>query len=160
MEETTEIYNTPVPEPGNMVLTTQAQDYLRQAGGWAKFLGIIGFIFTGFIFLGALSIGSAMTSMAGASPMFAVFAGAGTIITIIYLLAAVLCFFLSLYVYQFGDRVKNGVLYGDSQNVASGLGKLKSLFKLYGIFIIVYLAFVILIFIAFAIGMGMSSHMR
>lgn len=160
MEETTEVYGTPVPESGNMVLTPQAQKYLRQAGGWAKFLGIIGFVFTGLIALGALGAGSAMTSMARLSPAGAVFAGAGAMVSVIYIIIALISFFLSLYIYQFGDRVKNGVMYGSSENVASGLGKLKSAFKIYGIIIIVYIAIIILVIVAFAVGIGMSANMR
>ncbi|MFD2871077.1 DUF5362 family protein [Mucilaginibacter ximonensis] len=160
MEET--FTNAPQPaaeQPQGIILLQDAQAYLVTAGKWARFLGILGFIATGFVTLGALFIGtmmSAMSTIAPRGPFFMLGAAAGGFMTVFYLLIAVLNFFCALYLYQFGTRVKNGVAFQNSGEVTSGLGKLKSLFKLVGIVTIIILVLYLLIFIG---AIAFASHM-
>jgi hypothetical protein len=55
--DTNDAIEQTAPEPG-IVLTLEAQGYLVEAGKWAYFLGIMGFIATGFILLCAFFIGT------------------------------------------------------------------------------------------------------
>ncbi len=153
-------------EPGaetELVLTFEAQTYLREAGKWAVFLSIIGFIICGFIVLAALFAGAMMSAVSRFStgPMAATaMAGMGGLITVVYLLGALIYFFFSLYLYQFGSRVKKGIMFLDSLHVTNALGKLKSFFKLWGIITIVVLCFYALAIIcAILFGLSTSSMM-
>ena len=143
--EIEETIHQPAPEP-QMILTEQAQYYLQKAGQWAYFLSILGFIGTVFIALMALFVGTMFTTMAAMNPLLAGAAGMGGVVTAIYLLLAAVSFFFALYLYQFGDRIKKGITYSNLEDVTSALGKLKSFFKLWGIFSIIYIAFMIIFF--------------
>jgi hypothetical protein len=149
--ETEEIYVQPGGEP-QLILTQQAQGYLQQAGKWAIFLGIVGFIFTALIALGALTIGSILTYLAAANPLMQFPAGFGAMITVVYLLTAVLFFFYSLYLYQFGSRIKKGMYLNSPEETTLAFSKLKSFFKLWGIITIVIILFYVLIFIISIVG--------
>ncbi|WP_374950324.1 DUF5362 family protein [Mucilaginibacter sp.] len=156
--ETNENYHQPAAEP-QMILTDQAQFYLQKAGQWAFFLGIMGFVGTAFLAIAALFVGTIFTSMAAINPLMAHAAGMGAAVTVMYLLLAAVSFFFSLYLYQFGDRVKKGIAYHNVDETTAALGKLKSFFKLWGIFTIVYIAFLILFFITMIlVGANAASH--
>jgi len=154
--ETNEPYDqiSPVQE---LVLNAEAQNYLREAGKWAVFLGILGFILTGFLLLAAFFVG-AIFSLVANYQQTPYPAGMGGIVSIVYIFIAVFYFFFSLYLFQFGSRIKRGILFSDSMAVSTGLGKLKSFFKLWGITTIVILAFYALIIIlVVVVGITTSS---
>ena len=145
------------PEP-QLILNEQAQYYLLKAGQWAYFLGIMGFIGTAFIAIMALFVGTIFTTMAALNPMMAGAAGSGGAVTVLYLLIAAVNFFFALYLYQFGDRIKKGVTFQNQEEINLAFGKLKSFFKLWGIFAIIYLSFMAL-FILIAVLGGAAAMM-
>jgi hypothetical protein len=158
--ETNETVEHADPGPG-LVLTFEAQGYLREAGKWAYFLGIIGFIFTGFIVLAAFFAGAMFTMMAKLQPDAAIPAGIGGFMSFLYILIAVFYFFFSFYLYQFGYRIKRGLMYNDVKEVTNATGKLKSFFKMWGITTIVILCFYVLVILIFiVIGVGAASLMH
>lgn len=154
MEET-ELIDSQTPEKSSgILLLDDAQYYLQQAGKWARFLGIMGFIGAAFIALAGLFMGTLMASLSrlnptGATAMPATFGG---LMGFIYILIAVFYFFVALYLYQFGTRVKQGVMYNDAVLVTQGLGKLKSMLKMVGVATIVILSLYVLIIVAVIIG--------
>jgi hypothetical protein len=98
-------------DPGaGLVLTPEAQTYLRESGKWANFLGIVGFVLCGFILIGALFAGAMMATMAKLAPATGpagiLASMGGGFIAVIYLLIALIYFFFSLYLYQFGSKIK------------------------------------------------------
>ena len=148
----------PVAPESHLILTEQAQYYLNKAGQWAYFLGIMGFVGTAFIAIMALFVGTIFSTMATMNPLMAPAAGAGGAITVIYLLVALVSFFFALYLYQFGDRIKKGVMFQSQEEINLALGKLKSFFKLWGIVAIIYLSFIVL-FILIGIFGGAAAMM-
>jgi len=159
--EPTEINEPLIPgEPTGMILTEEAQYFLHQSAKWAKFLGILGFVGSAFIALMGVFFGTIMTTLSQfnrASPMPPFMGGA---MGVFYILMAAFNFFLALYLYQFGVRVKNGVEFKDSEIVSDGLGKLKSLFKLSGITAIVFLSLYALVIVGLILGavIGIATH--
>lgn len=142
-----------------IVLLENAQAYLKESGRWARFLGIVAFIFAGFMAILALFMGAILSAMSS----FPGFGGAkfGGLLTVIYLPIAVLYFFVGLYLYKFGTRVRDGIAFSDSAQVTEGLGRLKSLFKLLGIVTIVVIALYVLIFIiAMVAGAALFSGFK
>jgi hypothetical protein len=79
--------------------------------------------------------------------MLTAIAGFGWLFSFFYLLIALVYFFFSLYLYQFGDKIKKGIGFADSVSVTAAFGKLKSFFKLWGILTIIALAFMALCFV-------------
>ncbi|HTH82004.1 MAG TPA: DUF5362 family protein [Mucilaginibacter sp.] len=161
--ETTDSFEMADAAP-SISLNYEAQNYLRESGKWAAFLGIIGFIGTGFIVILALFAGTMMATLSRVQPEnpgAAIMAGMGGFVSVIYLLVAVLYFFFSLLLYQFGSRIKKGVMYGDQLHVTAALGKLKSFFKLWGILTIVVMCLYALIIVcAIIFGLSASSMMN
>jgi hypothetical protein len=143
-------------ETTGIILNEEAQYYLQKSGEWARFLGIMGFICAGLVLIAALFMGSIFSMMSAyqANPYPA---GMGGLIGGIYILLAVFYFFFSLYLYQFGNKIKSGIGYSDPIQVTNALSKLKSFFKLIGISTIVIMALYLLIIIGFIIG---ASVMR
>ena len=159
--ETNETFEQPIAEPG-IILTLEAQSYLRESGKWASFLGILGFIICSLILIFAFFAGTIFSKAAEVSPsgMSVLLAGMGGFITVFYILIDLIYFFFSLYLFQFGDKIKKGIMFSDTAHVTAGLGKLKSFFKLWGIVtIIVLVLYVLIIIAAIVIGVGAASMM-
>lgn len=145
--ETTEFNELQPPaEPAGILLLQDAQYYLHESGKWAKFLGILGFIGSGFIALAGLFFSTIISNLPQyqQTTMPAAFSGA---MGFVYLLMAVFNFFIAMYLYQFGVRIKNGIGFSDPKEISNALGKLKSLFKMSGITAIVVIAIYILVII-------------
>lgn len=161
MEETTTNDTPQVPaESQGIILLQEAQLYLVTAGKWARFLAILGFIATGLVACAALFIGTMMSALStiGQSGPFAMIGAASGLVSFFYLLIAVFNFFLALYLYQFGTRVKNGVAFQNSTEVTAGLGKLKAMFKLVGIVTIVMMILYVFLIIGMAIFVSHMPH--
>jgi hypothetical protein len=163
--ETTEPEVQPVPQPENeptMVLSQEAQYYLQQAGKWANFIAIMGFIGCGFILLAALFAGTFLAAVSRFSPApNPALTMMGPLIGCIYFVVGLICFFINLKLYQFGSRVKRGVAFIDSSMITSGLGKLQSYFKIKGIILIVVISIYLLVIIGVVIaGVGAASMMH
>lgn len=164
METTeTEVTEQLLPDEPQMILSQEAQYYLQQAGKWASFLGIVGFVICGLIFIMALFVGSIFAFLAKMSPTPSniSLASAGPILSFVYIVFDAIYFMLVLYLYQFAVRIKRGIGFIDSAMVTSAFHKLKSFFKAWGIITIVMLSFYVLFFlIALVAGLGAASMMR
>jgi hypothetical protein len=147
--ETTENQLEPTAEP-QIILSEEAQYYLQKTGQWAYFLGIVGFVFAGILVLVSLFIGSIFSMISRFQPGAA--AAYPAIGSFVYILIAVFYFFFSFYMYQFGSRIKNGILHSNSEEVTIAFSKLKSFFKFWGISTAVIISLYALIFIVVIIG--------
>ena len=159
--ETNETFEPTGAEPG-LALNFEAQSYLREAGRWAYFLGILGFIGTGLILLAALFIGTMFSIIARYQPTATPLPAAmGGLMSFFYILLAVFSFFFAFYLFQFGSRIKKGILFSDEAEVAKALGKLKSFFKLWGITTIVVISLYVLFFIIMiVVGIGAATMLN
>jgi hypothetical protein len=159
--ETNETAEHTAPKPV-IRLTMEAQGYLREAGSWARFLGILGFIACVLVLVGALFIGALFTVFVSVFPtLSSVPEGVGGFLSIIIILFDLLYFFFALYLFQFGSRVKRGISIIDTNQLTQGLGKLKSFFKLWGIVTIVILCINVLQIIYFLVSaLRIASSMQ
>ena len=154
--ETNEL--TPEQElPASVTLSIQAQIYLQEAAKWSRFLGIVGFVVCGLFLIMALFIGVIFSVLANLSPVYSQMpAGMGPLFSVVFILIDVLYFFFALYLYQFGKKIKEGLVLLNSDDITIGLGKLKSFFKLAGILTIIFLC-IYAIEIVVLIVVGMAS---
>lgn len=154
--------NGPV-QPGNsLILTDDARQTLKVASTWAKFISIIGFIGTALIVLAALAafvftnVMSDFSSGAyGGYP-----GGFQSIIRFLpgfYLIAGVIYFLISLYLYRFASHIKQAVVYNQQHDLYSAFNNLKSYFKTIGILVIVAIVFYL---IAIVVGIGMFAFQQ
>lgn len=145
-------------------LSPLALKYLNTTRKWTYFLSILGFIFCGLIALFALFFSTALASIRDYSSEFAssspIPVGATGFISVFYLLIAVICFILYLYLYRFSVRLKSALNNNDSILLEARLKHFKSYWQLTGILTIVVLGFyfiaVLLVIIGVSVG-AMSS---
>ena len=132
-------------------LEPQAVDYLRETAKWAQFLAIIGFIGIAFLVLFAFFAGTMMSTFSslGNNPELG---SMGGMITIIYLVIAVLYFFPVMYLYRFASRMKDALRMNSADTMTASFESLKSHYKFMGIFTIVILSIYLLIFLIAIIG--------
>lgn len=130
------------------------QGLLTTTSRWSKFLGIIGFIACGFVVIGALSLfalGNNLSNMEGMP--YSTFMSGG-ILGSIYLLAGLLYFFPSLYLYQYAEKLQNAVRSQDENQLVLALAKNKAFFRFVGIMVVVTLIMYFLMFIGLMAGFG------
>lgn len=135
------------------------QDYvlgmLTTTYKWTKFLGIMGFIACGFIVLAAFSMIALGNNISALSGMPEQILG-GTLIGILYLLAGLLYFFPSWYLYQYSEKLQKAVQSKNEDQLVLALDKNKSFFRFVGIMtvvtLIIYFLMIIGIIAATAAG--------
>jgi hypothetical protein len=149
------------------VLTETMLMYLKGASPWLRFIGILGFvgcggmIFGGIAFIALIPVTSeAWEAIPGLEiyagiigPIFSVSSG------VTFLICAVLYFFPSLYIYNFGSKIRGYMRSGADQDLEMAFKNNKSLWKFVGILSIISLAFIplmiivgIIVAVAMAIG--------
>ena len=131
-------------------LTDLMLKHLKDASPWLRFIGILSYIGCGFLALtgiitmtamGALT--SAWESLANLDFLNGLFTTAFSIsMGITYIIIAVICFFPAHFTYNFGSKLRDYFLNGRDQELEIAFKNNKSLWKFYGIVMIIYLAFI------------------
>jgi hypothetical protein len=132
----------------DFTISATAQINLVTAAKWGKFLAIVGFIFCALMLFGGLAsslfLSSSFDSNNSSLP-FMKYAG------VIYIVMAVALFLPCLYLMKFSTKMLEAVKSSNQESLDVSIANLKSMFKFYGIFILVILgiyALVIIFFIA------------
>jgi len=121
--------------------------YLGETAKWAKFLAIVGFVFCGIIALVAIFAGSAMSAAFGSAGIDG--GASGVIVTVVYLIVAVIAFFPYLFLFHFANKMQRALRQNDQFSLTESFKNLKSCYKFVGILTIISLSFwVIMIAIA------------
>ena len=152
MNETVNPYQSPETEatPERPLLshgsiTETMLVHLKKASPWLRFIGIVGFIFTGFMGLGGLAMVPLMAFTFDNTPGFGEIGGAfglafGLGTTIYVLGLGVLYFFISLFIYKFGDKIRIYLRTGAESDLETALKHNSRLWKTLGIVCIAGLA--------------------
>ena len=125
-------------------LTEKMLVSLKEASPWLRFVGIVGFVSAGLWFLLGLVYSLlipliwAETNVAIAGAIGAVFGGSMAVLSIG---VGVLVFFPSLYIYRFGEKIRNYLRTGMDQDLELAFRNNKSLWKFAGIICIISMAF-------------------
>ena len=137
-----------------LILDDFAQQQLAYASRWTKFLGIFGMVIccllllAGFVFflMPAPDNSAAYTALRYRQYRRPGFAGLGFgFVGFLYLVIAVVHFFPSLYLLQFAEKIKKGLLSRDQDTLNGAFQKLKTFFRYSGIVVIVVASFYLLI---------------
>ncbi|MDZ4748788.1 MAG: DUF5362 family protein [Saprospiraceae bacterium] len=137
-----ESYEQPTP---SLQIDSTSSMYLRETSKWAKFLSIVGFIMCGLLVILAFFIGRIMASLSplgdlegsGTYSSSSVFGG--RMLTILYLIIAVVYLMPCLYLYRFAEKMQLALASTDQTFLTSSFSNLKSLFKFTGILMIIML---------------------
>lgn len=122
-------------------LTDEANSYLKETAKWAYFLSILGFVGIGFIVLIALFFGtifSKLDSFGGNSSTIPMMAG--SFITVLYLIIAVIYFFPVYYLFQFSSKAKTALSNENQEQLTECFQYLKSHYKFMGIMALIMIS--------------------
>ena len=137
-------------------IDTTGHAYLAETAKWGMFLSVLGFIGSGVIVLVAIFAATTLSSYNRYGYESASMFGAGTIM-IIYLVIAVIYFFMSLFLYRFSAKMKTALQSTDQDSLNNSFLNLKNLYKMMGIITIVYL---VLLVLALVFGVGAAMMQR
>ena len=149
-----EPYNQPASVPNENLFELQVDQqrisYLSETARWAKFLSIVGFVFSALLVIFSLFFGSIISIFSklgsnsdsfGSSAVMSYYSYG---ITIAYIIIALLYFFPCLYLFNFSSKMQTALRNNDQINLNAAFGNLKSCFKFVGILTIVVLSFYLL----------------
>lgn len=136
----------------------QSSSFLSETAKWGKFLAIMGFIFCGLMVIVALFAGTLMASMMpglGTAEGTTAAIGGG-VLTVVYLVLALIYFFPCLYLFNFSSKMQLALRSNQQDVLNTSFRNLKSCFKFMGILTIVLLSFWVLLII-FSVGAGLAG---
>ena len=126
-------------------LSPLALNYLNTTQKWTHFLSIVGFAFCGLLALFALFFSTIISALSEFSSEFTssspIPIGATGFVSVFYLLIAVICFILSLYLYRFSFRLKSPLQNSEIILLEAELQHFKSYWHLKGILTSIVLGF-------------------
>jgi hypothetical protein len=127
-----------------------AQSYLSETAKYANFLGIMGIVFSGILVLVTI-----FAKYTGVTNSFSDsdFPVDEIIFRIFVFLAAVVNFFMALFLYRFAQKMKVALKSNDQLTLNESFLNLKKLYKLGGILTIIYLSVLVLLIIVGVIVM-------
>ena len=136
--------------------------YLAEAARWARFLAIVGFVMCGLIVLGGIFASSIMSSMTSQYPTgfgraYGMNSSMSTMLSVLYILFALLYFFPCLYLFRFANFMKVAITTEDQENLNKSFLNLKAMFKFVGILTIIIISLYVLAIIFAVIGASMSG---
>lgn len=138
-----------ITELEQLTLNSASKSFLKETAKWSKFLSIIGFIGLGLLVIMSFFIGTLFNNMPQAQEIPFDF---GPLMTIMYLIFALIYFFPILYLFQFSNYMKKALQSKDDGDLAIAFEKLKSHYKFIGVFTIIILSIYLLLFVVGIIG--------
>ena len=125
--------------------------HLLSSAKWGKFLGIVGFVFTGLIVIIALGLGTVIGSFGESGAL-----GGG--IAILYIVLAILYFLPTYYLYQFSTSIKKSLEREEQVELEKAFHNLNRLFTFAGIMTAIVLAIYLLSFFFGFLAMDLLSN--
>ena len=128
-----------------LLIDTVSQVHLKETAMWAKFLAIGGFIMSILIAIGAVFAGTMFNKLTAGMP-----GGnkggvmTGGVIMVMYLLIAAVAFFMSLFLFRFGVKMKVALITNDQESLNLSFQNLKVYYRFAGIITIIYLVILLL----------------
>jgi uncharacterized membrane protein YhaH (DUF805 family) len=153
MEDQEQFQNLEHQKHPQLIVTEDMRSYIYDMAKWANFIGIVGFVISAFLLLAALTVGPTIN----ANPEMAKMLGQlgamdGTTISIVFLFYGLLIFYPSLLMVRYAIKAKQGVLYGEQENLNEAMSRLKSLFKYFGILAIVFIGLYVVTLFSAVLG--------
>lgn len=142
---------------GSLTIDSGTAANLRKAGKWARFIGIVTMVFIGLAVVAVVGFGSTFLAMAMGPTLGT---GGGGFITGIlgfYVLMLAIFFYLTYLLYNFGAKAMEAVDQQDGVAMNSSFSSLSRLLKIYGVLMIIQLAFTVIWFVGVAFAGGLAA---
>lgn len=153
--ENQELLDSDLANKSELTLNFNAKDFLRQTGKWAKLLAITSLIFSAIIIIIGLFFGTIMGAISslGGQAMPNMYAGSiGIFMAIFYGIIGLVMMYPGIRLLQFSSKTKQALELNDEEAITEAFRRLRSVFRFYGIIVIIYLAFVALMFLGIGVG--------
>jgi type III secretory pathway component EscS len=144
-------------------VTDEGKAYLRETAKWAKFLAIVGLVFSILIMIIGVFAGTFISNiMAATNPQAASLygGGMGVMIGVVYVALGAIYIIPCYYLLKFANQAKAALNSDDSNLLAEALGNHKSVYKFMGVLMIILLSLYALIIVFAIIGGGMAMFMK
>ncbi len=128
----------------DLIVDSTISAHLKETAVWGKFLGIIGFIYSGFIVLGAIFAASMFAKLTGNATGSSSGLFAGGMVGVVYLGLAGVIFFMSMYLYRFAKNIQLALKTNDQESLVTSFKNLKVYFRFAGIITVVALIITVL----------------
>ncbi len=131
-----------ITELEQITLTSSAKNFLRETAKWAKFLSIAGFIALALMLMGSFFIRAFYHTLPQADiiPF-----DLGIVVTLIYIVVALIYIFPVYYLYQFSAKMKEALISKDDAVLVTAFEMLKSHYKFIGVSTIITLSIYVLL---------------
>lgn len=155
------MYDINASSSSDFRLDTQIQQDLESTAKWGRFLAIVGFIMTGLLVFLSFFVGAILNIASNQSrnELPGLSGASSALITVMYLIIAVIYFFPCYYLYQFSSKMLRALPMRDEPLLKNSFQQLKNLFRFMGIITIVILCLYGLIFFGAIVG-GLSHLVR
>lgn len=140
-----------------------SKTHLAEAARWARFLAIVGFIMCGLIVLLGVFAGSVFSSFSGRfggsdyGGVSGMGGGFGAMLSVIYILGALLYFFPCLFLFRFANLMKAAIATDEQENLNKSFQNLKIMFRYVGILTIIVLTLYLIVILIAILGAAASG---
>jgi len=140
----------PITQLEQLSLTTASKRFLKETAKWSFFLSIIGFILIFLLIVIAIFASSIFGMLAVAQP--GIPDSIGLIMTVTYLVLALIYFFPVYYLLQFANKMKKALSTKNEETLTNAFEMLKSHYKFIGVFTIITISLYALLFVVSLFG--------
>jgi Family of unknown function (DUF5362) len=128
----------------DLIVDSTISAHLKETAVWGKFLGVIGFIYSGLVVVGAIFAASMFAKLTGNATGGSNGLMAGGMVGIVYLGLAGVVFFMSMYLFRFAKNTQVALKTNDQETLAASFKNLKVYFRFAGIITVVALIITVL----------------
>jgi hypothetical protein len=128
-------------------LNEAAIGHLSETAGWAKFLSVLGFIYSGCIAIAGLVAGFAVSGLGGNYALRSSRVTQGGVMALLYIAGASILFFTCLQLFRYSKKITQAINLSNPGELENACQHLKLYFKLAGV-----IAIIALIITGFAIA--------
>jgi hypothetical protein len=153
--ENLDVLDSDLASSNELGLNASAKDFLRQTGKWAKLLAITSIIFSLIIIIIGLFFGTIMGAISslGGQSMPNMYAGSlGVFMAVFYGVIGLVMMYPGIRLLQFSSKTKQALEMNNAEAISEAFRRLRSVFRFYGIIVIIYLALFALMFLSVGIG--------
>ena len=142
----------------DLVIDDTAIGHLKESLIWGKFLGIMGFVYSAVIAVSGIFTGIIFSGIWNNHSRRNTRIMEGSITAFIYLAAATVIFFMSLYLFRFAKTIQISIFSNNQESLSNAIRNLKLYFRFAGIISIIALALTVLAVVGMLIAATFSSY--
>ena len=142
----------------DLMIDIDSVSHLKEASIWGKFLGIMGFVYSAVVAVSGIFTGIIFSGVLSNYSRKGVRLVEGSVTAIIYLLAATIIFFMSLYLFRFAKKIQVSVASANQPDLSDAFRNLKLYFRFAGIISIIALVITVFAIVGLLVAATFSRY--